>query len=240
MRKLCLYITILLLMGCSHNNTLKKMESSKTITDIFNKAEIKDLAVIVDFFNAQICGAEKNEKITITQCYQRLFEWMEETEVTGGFIDIRIPYREQQKMYSLLSDSTFYQIWRIDHRLYIVEIYDADTINDAYTIEAKDLVYVGKYLTFLKTFGQENSVVKRCYNNLVQSGDYPLACMDLILSEYEQLDIKDVRTQFFLAMNFLTLNDALQDSRKFLRDAVYKNFYYSPGSLSKASKELKE
>jgi len=236
MRKFCCYITILLLMGCSHSNTVKKMESSKTITDIFNKAEIKDLAVIVDFFNAQICAAQKNEKTTIAESYQRFFEWMKSCEVTGQ-MDVRIPYQEQQKMYSLLSDSTFNQIWRIDHSLIRVERYDYD----ADTIEKKELVYVGKYLTFLKAFGQENSVVESCYNNLIQIGDYiPIVCMGLIMREYEQLDIEDVRTQLFLAMHFLTLNDATEDSEKFNRDAVYRSYYYSPGTLAKASKELKE
>ena len=158
---------------------------------------------------------------------------MKECEVTG-FIDVRIPYREQQKMYSLLSDSTFNHIWRIDHRWY------RSVSNDADTIETKEIVYIDKYLKFLKKFGKDNNIVERCYNNLVQSGDYPLACMGLIMSEYEQLDIKDVRIQFFLAIHFLTLNDGLEDSNKFNRDTQYKNYYYSFGTLTKASKELKE
>ena len=235
MRKFYFYITILIILtGCSPSNTVKEMESSRTITDIFDKAEIKDLAVIVDFFNGQIGATKKNEKTTITQCYQRFFEWMKECEVTG-LIDVRIPYREQQKMYSQLSDSTFNQLWRIDHRWF------RSVRNEADTIETKEFVYIGKYLKFLEEYGKENSVVERCYNNLVQLGDYiPVPCMGLIMSEYEQLDVKDVRTQLFIAMHFLTLNDGAEDSNKFdrNRDTPYKSYYY--GTLPKASKELKE
>ena len=202
MRAFYFYISILfLLMGCSQINTVKKMESDKTISTIFDKSEIKGLAVIVDFFNEQICAAQKNEKTTtITQCYQRFFERMKECEVTGDF-DVKIPYREQQQMYSQLSENTFNQVWRIEQSWYRSSRDESDTI------EIINIVYIGKYLKFLKEFGKENSVVDLYSDHFEQMGGISPSCVAMVLNEYKQFDVTDIRIQFFIAMHYLTLND---------------------------------
>ena len=226
------YIIILLLMGCGHNNTVKKLESNKTITDVFDKSEIKDLAVIVDFFNKQICSVQNSEKKTITQCYQRYFEWIKECEKTGNFDTYHITYQEQQKMYSQISENTFHQLWRIDQRWYRAYKDETDTL------EVIDITYDGKYLKFLKEFGKENNFIELYVDRFEQVGDIGPTCYAMVTEEYKKFDISDIRIQFFIAMHYLTLNDTLEVRKKFKPHTSYEN--YRIGTLPKSSKELKK
>ena len=226
MRKFYFYITILLLTGCSHSSTVKKLESNRTVSDIFDKSEIKDLAVIVDFFNGQICSSQKN----VSQCYQRFFEWMKACEVKGD-IDVNIPYGEQQTMYSQLSENTFNQVWRIDQCRYRA------IQNEADTVEIINIAYAGKYLKFLKAFGKENSFVELYSDRFEQMGLISPSCFGMVIVEYKQFDVNDIRIQLFLAMHYLTLNDENAERKKLKPNTSYEN--YRSGTLPKSSKELK-
>jgi hypothetical protein len=155
------------LIGCNNSNE-KKLASNKTVSAIFNESEIKDLAMILDFFNERICAMQKNDVASIEKCYQVFFEMMANCEITGVF-DIKIPVQERQKLYCQINESTFNQIWRIDHRWY------HSYRNEADTIESTENQFVGKYLDFLKMYGNDDSVIELYYDSMTKVGDYSAA-----------------------------------------------------------------
>ena len=229
------YVIILLLgMGCSPNRTEKELASNKTITDVFDKSEIKELAMIVDFFNAQICDAQKGEKTTITQCYQHFFNWMKACELSGNYdsIPYHVSYQEQQKMYSQLSEDVFDQIWRIDQRWY------HDALDTTDTVEVIDITYNGKYLKFLKEFGKENGLIEEYADEFEQVGEIGPVGSSMVLNEYQLFDVNDIRFQLFIAMHYLTLNDAMEVRKQFKPNTSYMNYHVE--TLPKSVKEFKK
>ena len=254
MKQLYYYVIILFLwMGCTQSNTVQTpgtpvgtnsmrpnnipsnteqiLESNKTITDVFDKSEINELAVIVDFFNAQICAAQKEEKATLTQCYQHFFEMIKECEISGSFdsIPFYIPYPEQQNLYSQLSEDVFDQIWRIEHRWF----YSSQD-----SVEIISITYKGKYLKFLKEFGKENGLIEEYADDFEQMGDIAPTCFSMVMNEYQRFDVNDIRMQLFLAMHYLTLNDTFEGSKKYKPNTSYMNDRLE--TLPKSAKVLKE
>ena len=228
MKHFLYYIMVgLLLAGC--RNDKPPLESYATITDIFDEAEIKDLTVILDFFNRQISATYSNDNEDIVTCYQRFFEWMAGCEITG-LIDIQIPIEAQRTMYSQMSDQTFNQIWRIDQNGYRSMRDESDTLEIIairYDIE-------GKYAKFLQEYGKENSFIKQYYDVFEDFREITPSNMAQVMRDYNQLNMKDLRNQLFIAIHYLTYNDnAAEESGKIALHYPIK--WYLTNRLTKAS-----
>ena len=216
---------LLLLMGCS-NSTEKRLASNPTITAVFEQSEIKDLAVILDFFNDHICALNN------AKGYQLFFEKMAECEKTGS-IDVEIPLQDQLKMYSRLSEPSFNQIWRIGQRWFHPFRVYADTI------EVKELVFTGNYLKFLKAFGKDNSLIDLYLEYLESAGVISPASTSIVMTKYKQFNVKDVRIQLFIAMHYLTLNYNEVEKKKLKRDPYVSWIGFRYNTLTKGDIELK-
>ena len=196
-------VMLVLLMGCK-SNTAKEMQSIRTVTDIFDKAEIKDLATIVDFFNAQICDEPKNAKADITKCYQSFFKRMEECEIKGD-ITVPVSFEAQQGLYSRISARSFNEIWAYNQHW--ARILVDSVLHDTYVTEIH-LKCNGKYLQFLEKLGNENEVISDYLDALLSVGGMiSPAHVAWVLKLYDQFDVKDLRFQIFIAIHYLTLND---------------------------------
>ena len=162
MKKLLYIVIVLPIFSCTDKTeTEKKLFSNKTIVSIFNKSEIKDLAVIIDFFNKRICTEEQLEKNNIIACYQRYFDDFEEA-MTTSFWDMKIPFEEQLKLYREIDENTFNQIWAIS---------EMKPRQYPFSLKSICLNWFGKYYDFLKEYGKECTIIKDLYDVYRAFGD---------------------------------------------------------------------
>ena len=92
-------------------------------------------------------------------------------------------------------------------------------------------------MKFLKEFGKENRLVEQYSDDFEQTGGMEPTCFSMVLNAYNQFDV-DIRIQLFIAMHYLTLNDAMAERKEFKPYTSYINYHL--GALSKSSKELKK
>jgi hypothetical protein len=195
---------VLILLNCSNSSNLN-LESNQTVKSVFNKSEIKDLSRILKFFNEQICSIQRVDQVNPSECYRSFFERMKKTS-DEGFINIEIPYKEQQILYTQIRESTFEEIWSIG-KSWIP--HTTDTTKSIY------YNHEGKFVAFLKELGNENKMIKNYYDAYESCGDIcPSIVADLIMN-YENYDIKDVRVQLVVAIHYLTLNDQTERNEKY-------------------------
>ena len=204
---------ILLLVGCS-SSIEKQLASDPTIAAVFDKSEIKDLAVIVDFFNRHICVTHKND---VEKCYECFFDKMIACAKAGN-IDLGILVQEKQKFFSLITETKFSSVWGINRTRYPTIQGDADSI------EIKSIYLRGKYVTFLKEFGKDNAIVAQYFDSFSRVGDISPICCSIILNESKHLNMKDIRSQFFIAMHYLTEDFNGEEVQKRMRNVTYKDF----------------
>ena len=216
MKQLSCYIIVILIMlaGCK-SSTEKEMQSIQTVTDIFDRAEIKDLATIVDFFNAQICDEPKNTKDEITKCYQRFFKQMKECEIKGDII-VPIPFEKQQELYSQISTKSFNEIWA--YRQNWARVLVDSVLYDSYVTEIH-IKCNGKYLQFLEKLGSENEVISNYLDALDKVGGMINPTLVAWVIYYDdQFDVKDLRFQIFIAIHYLTLNDCSVSQERMMNE----------------------
>jgi hypothetical protein len=70
-------------------------------------------------------------------------------------------------------------------------------------------------LEFLKTFGEEDSVINNYYNSLDIAGDIsPTMFADLAIN-YKNYNLKDPKIRLIIAIHYLTLNDKYERKEKY-------------------------
>jgi len=184
--------------GC--NSAKNKMETNRTITDIFDKSEIKDLEIIVNFFNEQIGALNGNENASIEKRYQDYFKYIKDQEIPGTFY-LNISYQEQQKMYSQISKTTFEEIWSFSEYTSFLQ---KDSVEYGVSISYN---FKGKYVTFLEAFGKDNKDIYLYLDNIKRVGDISPSAVAAVMLNYNLFNVKDIRIQLFIAIHYLTLND---------------------------------
>lgn len=188
--------------SCSKKQSL---ENDQLINQTFSKSEIRDLEIILDFFENQICSNENTESENVEDCYDAFFKRMRKSEYTGS-VDINIPYSEQEEMYKQISDSTFNQIW---------------TFNKAQNVDRKDTLKSitynidGTYFSFLRNLGEEYPrIQKYCYTFIACGYFSPTMVPDLLVN-YEEYNIDDIKIRLFVAIHYLTMYDQYQRVEKY-------------------------
>jgi len=200
-----LVVTVWSIFSCTYN-TEKKLLANKTVVAIFDKAEIKDLSVIIDFFNKRICMNEQIEKGNITECYQRYFRDLENISPTKLW-GLEISFKEQLQLYHKISDNTFNQIWVISEK---------KPRQYTFSLKGINLNLFGKYDKFLKEFGKECSIIKEINDTYHAIGSVgPGFWAIKLLENIEQMD--DIRFQLVVAIHFLTLNDEVERFEKYYK-----------------------
>lgn len=183
----------------------EKLGENLTIKSVFNKIEIQDLALILDFFDNGVCKTENIDKSNISDCYQSFFERMAESEKTG-IIEFRISFNEQKLIYKKISQSTFNEIW---------------TFGKSWKRESsqkfKYLSYNlnGKYAEYLEELGNENKIIKNYIDTLLAAGDISPIMFANVLMGYKNYDITDIRIRLMIAIHYMTLNDQEERNEKY-------------------------
>ena len=202
MKNIVNIIILTILISCASSKSTE-LKSNKTISKVFNKSEVKDLQIIFDFFNAQICDSKKMNKDLLNECYEKYCSEIKEQQETEYEFRSKVNFKEQLEMYEKINKSTFNTIWHFQKSLPIRERKD--------TLKYLGLSYTGKYKDFLHIYGKENKAVLEYSESFNASGDLSLIMMMGLLMNYDYYDISDIRTKLIIAIQYLTLND--QNSR---------------------------
>ena len=114
MKKIFYIIISTFIISCSTSEKIK-LESNKTIVEFFNDSEIKDLQLLLDYFNQEICDSQHPDLDVLNQCYEKYCERINEETNEGGIgaYNPKIEYKGQSKIYETINNSSFNKIWEI-------------------------------------------------------------------------------------------------------------------------------
>jgi hypothetical protein len=205
MKKLLYVVLSIFLLSCSTSENIQ-LDSTKTITEYFNKYEIKDLQLLLDFFNQEICTSKESDSDYLNQCYEKYCTEIKSEMSLRTSLNPKIDYNKQLNMYEKINKTTFNKIWKIEKSL---DLRTNENVKDL------GLNYNGKYLDFLKKYGEDNKAVQSYFESIKTSGDISPSTNAIIIKEYKLLDISDIRTKLIIAIHYLTLNDKLNRKEKY-------------------------
>ncbi len=187
----------MILISCTSSKSTE-LKSNKTISETFNESEIKDLQIIFDFFNGQICDAKNSNNDSLNKCYEKYCsEIKSEMNLKGGF-NPKIDYKKQLELYEKINKANFNKIWKIG------KSYNLRTKENLIDLE---LNYNGKYLDFLKKYGEENKTIHSYYESIKNSGDISPSTSAILILNYKLFEPSDIRSKLIIAIHYLTLND---------------------------------
>jgi len=192
-------------MSCSTSESTD-LKSNKTISETFNESEIKDLQIIFDFFNNQICNSKKLNNESLNECYEIYCYEIREQRKTGFNFNSKIDFEKQLEMYKRIDKSTFKEIWYFQNR---------KDINSLDNYKYLEYSYLGKYKSFLKNYGQENKAIHNFYEGIEFEGGINPSTLGGLDIHYENFDISDIRTKLVIAIQYLTFNDQLERIEKY-------------------------
>jgi hypothetical protein len=194
-----LYFMLLIIGTCIGQN------SQVDLKTYFSESEIKDLNLITDFFQSELCGTTDRTKFEncITTVLPELNDW------EYKYLGKKIRWGKQKKLYSKISDSTFNKLWAICNSTLLVS---------KPNYEHKMICFSGNpiVIDFIKALGKSNRFLEHYAEKLEIVGGFNNA-NDISLSLVEQpheWDLKDRNVQIFLAINYLTQNDMLKRDKK--------------------------
>ena len=197
MKKIIYIIISTILISCSTSESIE-LKSNKTISETFNESEIKDLQIIFDFFNGQICDSKKMDYDSLNECYEKYCSEIRKQQKTENEFNPKVDFEQQLEMYKRLNNKNFDIIWQIDKNW---------NYKSSDTLKYLGLNYVGKYKKFLKKYGEENKAIFDYYKHLNAAGDISPSIIAGLIMNYELYDISDIRTKLVIAIHYLTLND---------------------------------
>ncbi len=180
-----------LFITCSTNRNLV---SNKQVSFVFNKTEIKDLEIILNFFEQNICKDFNND---YKSCYKSFNKRMLE-EANNGKFGLIIPYDSQKRMYKRLNKALFNEIW---------------SYGLSWKPKSKDTIKIiginfnGKYVNLLKKLGNSNASINKYYKDLQSSGDITPLMVNRLINEYDKYKIENIEIRLFYAIHYLILND---------------------------------
>ena len=197
MKKITYILIAIFLTNCT-SKSINILNSNTLIKKSFNKSEIKDLQKIFDFFNNEICNSNYGK---LNECYQNYCSKKKKQVEQNVELEFstNINFEKQQKLYSKIQNNTFKEIWSFQKSLPIRERKD--------TLKHLSFNHNGKFVKFIKQYGNENKKIKDYYESFLIFRDISPAMFAGILMEFEDYDIKDIRTKLIFAIHYLTFND---------------------------------
>lgn len=200
MKKFMIISILTLCLACQKRtlSTHDAMKSDPIISEIFTEQEVKDLTVLVDFFEDNMCKeANQGNKESLKVCYENFNAKNKKSDQDGyhlKFIDIE----EQRNLYKQLDSATVSQIWRN-----VICYPDTLTLKENLTIRAWD----GKYYEFVKTVGKKDSIFEEYAISMSTANDLSPGNHASFL--FDQYDVEDIKVRFLYTIHFLTLNESL-------------------------------
>jgi len=147
--KFHLLYSILLIFGTSLGQN-----SQVDLKTFFSESEIEDLNMITDFFQMELC--ESADRSNFSSCIKNSIPQLANWE--QFYVQEKISWRKQKKMYSKISESTFQKIWSLCKT--------RRTIEPKY--EYKEICFGQneKFVQFLNAIGHSNQYVKKYSDRL--------------------------------------------------------------------------
>ena len=205
MKKIIYIIILTILISCSTSEK-RELKSNKTISEIFNKSEINDLQIILDFFNGQICDSNKLNNDYLNKCYEKYCSEIKSEMILNGGFNPKIDYEKQLELYEKIDKANFNKIWKIG------KSYNLRTKENFKHLE---LNYKGKYLDFLKKYGEENKTIHSYYESIINAGDISPSTSAILILNYKLIKPADIRSKLIIAIHYLTLNDNFNRKEKY-------------------------
>ena len=194
-----LYFMLLIFGTCLGQN------SQVDLKTYFSESEIKDLNLITDFFQTELCGTADRTKFgnCISSSLPKLNDW------EYKYLRKKVSWKKQKKLYSKISDSTFNKIWAICNSTFLVSKpkYDYKMICFSQNPVIIDFIKaLGKSNRFLESYAEKLEIV---------GGFSNINDVSISLAEHaEQWNLKDRNIQIFLAIQYLTQTDMLKRDKK--------------------------
>lgn len=177
------------------------------LSDFFSKSEIEDLNRIADFFQMELCGNKDRTKfgLCIAESKEDLVDWRK------NYLEKKISWRKQKKLYSRISDSTFNKIWSLCKTW--------RTIEPKYEYKSICFGQNKKFIGFIKSLAESNPSLKGYADKLETVGRF--TSTDEILYNLhnfpDETDLDNRGIQILLAIHFLTENDQAKRDKKAIR-----------------------
>lgn len=177
------------------------------ISDFFSAAEIEDLNLITDFFQTELCEIADSTKFEscIKNLLPDLADWKQ------SYIQDKISWRKQKKLYSKISDSTFNKIWSLCKNW--------RTLEPKYEYESICFSQKDNFSSFLKSLGNSNPYLKSYGKKLESVGEFDSGNYLVwnIIEYPKNWNLKDRNVQIALAIHLLTQNDKEKRDKKAIR-----------------------
>nr|WP_319502485.1 hypothetical protein [uncultured Draconibacterium sp.] len=183
------------LFAFSTSLTFSQNYRTKEIKSSFNKQQINDLKVIVNFFTVEI---RENENDDFVAAFEKILPKLNES----GFTPIleTLDFEKQKQMYKQISPDTFGEIWTFGKSRYR---------GDSITYKSIGFKYSGSYFQFLEKLGKTQPVLEKYYKDCMDSGSvesYPYLQYN-IKQLPDQFDLSDFNIQLLISVHYLTVND---------------------------------
>ncbi|WP_321288302.1 hypothetical protein [uncultured Sunxiuqinia sp.] len=204
MKNLFLVLTIIIAFSCTTQKQ-NNLSNDETIKESFNSTEINDLTKIQSFFDKSIGLTENKNQENLEKVYTYFFLENSDIEKAANF-KLSINFNDQKELYNQLDEKTFNDIWEISW---------SKKWNSNDTIKHVQLNRQGKYVQFLKTFGEQDSVINNYYNSLEIAGDISPAMVADLAKNYKNYNVKDPKIRLIIAIHYLTINDQLERKEKY-------------------------
>lgn len=197
-------ILVILLNSCLLTFAQKEQTD---LSNFFTKSEIEDLNMITDFFQSELCGNVDKTKFgnCLVNSIPDLLDWEQ------NYLEKKISWRKQKKLYSKISNSTFQKIWNF------CKVWR--TIEPKYEYQEICFSHNKTFLEFVKTLEEGSPLIKAYSERLENVGTFPFWRYFLgNVNEYpERIDLEDRGIQILIAIHFLTLNDQAKRDKKAIR-----------------------
>ncbi len=182
-------------------------DSKVDLNEYFSDTEIKDLNTITNFFQRELCGIV--DKTKFGNCLKLSLPDLADWKQT--YVQEKIGWRKQKKLYSKISYSTFHKIWTLCKTW--------RTIEPKYEYESICFSQNENFMGFLKKVGQSNPYLEGYAEKLENVGSFESGkFLVWNIIEYPQnWNLEDRNVQIVLAIHFLTQNDKQKRDKKALR-----------------------
>ena len=204
MRNFLLIITAIFAVCCVLQRQ-NDLSNDETIKETFNATEIDDLLKIQSFFDKSIGLTESKNQKEIIKAYTDFFQLNSEIEKVAD-LDLPIDFNDQKMLYNQLDKKTFEDIWSIGW---------STKMNSNDTLKNVELNRHGIYVGFLKTLGEQDSIIDKYYNSLDVAGDISPSMVADLVKNYDNYNIKDPKIRLMIAIHYLTLNDKFKRKEKY-------------------------
>ncbi|WP_159523903.1 hypothetical protein [Sunxiuqinia indica] len=204
MKNLLLISTMIIALSCT-TQSQNNLSNDQTIKEWFNTTEINDLVKIQSFFDRSIGLTESDKQENLEKEYTDFFLQNSGIEKVSDF-KLSINFSDQKKLYNQLDQKTFDDIWKISW---------STKWNSNDTLKHIQLNRQGKYVQFLKTFGEQGTVINSYYNSLEIAGDISPTMVADLVKNYKNYNINDPKIRLIIAIHYLTLNDQFERKEKY-------------------------